>query len=236
MRFQSTSQIPLALGLQDKPGFDLFVVGNNAEVLHNIKSIAMGMKFSNLYIWGQTGTGVSHLLQAACMLSHDQGNQVAYVSLKEKDVLEPEMLENMDTMDMVCIDDIDRICSNKNWEQSLLHFYNRLREKRHNLLIGAHTSPQSLKMQLQDLKSRMTWDLVYRLQTLDDTDKIEVLQRRARARAFDLPKEVAEYIVKRFRRELPSLLAVLDDLEQATLAEKRKLTIPFVKSFLVTGD
>lgn len=231
-RRRSAGQIPLALALQDKPGFELFVVGSNTEALHSIKSIAKGIKHTGLYVWGPGGSGVSHLLQAACMLAHDQRRAVAYVPLTDQPGLEPDLLENMDRMEMVCIDDIDLVCGNPHWEQAILHLYNRMRENKHSLLIGAHTSPQALAMQLQDLKSRMSWDLVYYLRVLDDSDKIEVLQRRADARAFELPREVAEYIVNRSRRDLPDLLSILDRLELATLAEQRKLTIPFVKKIL----
>ena len=231
-RHRSAGQIPLALALQDKPGFELFVVGNNTEVLHSIKSIAKGIKHTGLYVWGPDGSGVSHLLQAACMHAHDQNQAVAYVPLTDQAILDPDLLENMDNMDMVCIDDLDLVCGKLYWEQAILHLYNRLRENKRSLLIGAHTSPQALAMQLQDLKSRMSWDLVYHLQALNDVDKIEVLQRRADARAYRLPREVAEYIVSRSRRSLPNLLSILDGLEQATLAEQRKLTIPFVKAYL----
>ena len=225
-------QIPLALGLKEKPGFDLFVIGENNEAVQNIKSLARGGQQSSMYVWAQTGNGVSHLLQAACMLADHQRRQVAYVPLRDHGRLDPQLLENLDAMDMVCVDDIDAITGILEWEQPLLHLYNRLRDQGRVMLIGAHTSPQTIELQLPDLKSRMAWDLVYHLKQLGDQDKIEVLQRRAEARAFDLPRDVAEYIVKRARRDLPSLIALLDDLEKATLAEQRKLTIPFVKTLL----
>lgn len=229
---QSPGQIPLALGLQDKPGFDLYVVGNNTEALHNVQSIAKGNKQSCLYVWGVKGSGVSHLLQAACMLAHERNRAVAYIPLIEHADLKPEILENMDNMDMVCIDDFDVVCGKSHWELAILHLYNRLRDSKHSLLLGAHTSPQTLILKLQDLKSRLAWDLVYHLQALGDADKIDVLQRRANARSFNLPGEVAEYIVNHSRRGLTDLLSILDMLEQATLAEQRKLTIPFVKKIL----
>jgi len=78
----------------------------------------------------------------------------------------------------------------------------------------------------------MVWDLVYRIKPLADIDKIEALQRRSHDRGFKLPREVAEYLVKRVKRDMPNLITLLDDLEKASLAEKRKLTIPFVRSFL----
>lgn len=225
-------QIPLALALKEKPGFDLFVVGDNAEALQALRSIAKGAKQSNFYLWGQSGSGVSHLLQAACILADESGRRIVYISLKDHAGLDPRVLENLDHMDIVCVDDIEAIAGEADWEQPLLHLYNRLRENRGAMLLGAHTSPQALAFELQDLKSRMAWDLVYHLKPLDDNDRIEALQRRARARAFELPREVAEYIVRRAPRDLPSLVALLDELERATLAEQRKLTIPFVKTLI----
>jgi DnaA-homolog protein len=225
-------QIPLALGIRERPGFDLFVTGENREAVEGIKKIAKGA----MYVWAQPGNGISHLLLAACMQANEQGKQVAYIPLVEHSKLDPEVLENLDNMDMVCIDDIDAVAGIPGWEQPLLHLYNRLRDKGCSMLIGAHNSPQSINFQLQDLKSRMSWDLVYHIKPLNDQDKIQVLQRRAEARAFDLPKEVAEYLVNRVRRDLPNLITLLDELEKATLAEQRKLTIPFVKSRLVNSE
>lgn len=226
------TQIPLAISLQEKPGFDLFVSGENVEVIQSIKSIARGIKKSSLYLWGKTGSGVSHLLQAACILADEAGQRIAYVPLRDHEVLDPQILDDMDHRDLVCIDDIDAISYESRWEQPLLHLYNRLRENNKVMLMGSHTSPRTLRFNLQDLKSRMIWDLVYHIKLLDDPDKIEMLIRRACARGFELPREVAEFIVRRVRRDIPSLISLLDQLEHATLAEQRKLTIPFVKSLL----
>lgn len=225
-------QIPLALALREKPGFDLFIVGDNVEVTRTLRSIAKGSKQSSLYLWGQSGNGISHLLQATCIFADEKGRHIAYVSLKDHGSLDPEFLENMDTMNIVCIDDIDAIAGEAKWEQPLLHLYNRLRENKGVMLMGAHTSPQTLAFELQDLKSRMAWDLVYHIKPLDDADRIEMLQRRAHVRGFELSREVAEFIVNRVPRDMPSLVALLDKLEQATLAEQRKLTIPFVKTLI----
>ena len=227
-----TGQIPLALDPQQQPGFDLFVAGANHSACENVKKIAAGILKSNLYLWGSTGTGVTHLLQAACKQAAEQGRQTAYIPLGEHAALDPGMLENMEALDLVCMDDIDQIGGEQDWEQALLHLYNRRRDSEQPMLIGAHTGPQSLNFHLPDLKSRMSWDLVYHLQALSDADKIDLLQRRAAARSFSLPRDVAEYLVKRVRRDLPYLVSVMNRLEQATLVEQRKLTIPFVKTLL----
>ena len=74
--------------------------------------------------------------------------------------------------------------------------------------------------------------MTYHLQAVSDKDKIDLLQKRANARNFEIPEEVAAYLVKNVKRDLPSLLALLDKLDQASLTEQRKLTIPFVKTLI----
>ncbi len=225
-------QIPLAIGIREKPGFDLYLPGTNDEACLAVKRIAEGIEYGNAYLWGQSGTGKSHLLHAACSLAHEQQHKVAYLPLTDSADLSLDILQDLDTLDLICIDDIDQIAGQAEWEQALFHFYNRARDRQSALLITGKVSPQALAIELPDLKSRIGWDLVYHLDTLDDNGKIKVLQQRANARAFDLPDDVAEYLVNRVERDLPNLIQLLDRFDDATLAEKRKLTIPFVKKLL----
>jgi DnaA regulatory inactivator Hda len=231
----STVQFPLALDTQLQPGFDLFIAGENVEAYENVLLLAGGGLKSNLYLWGSPGNGVTHLLQAACRHASEQGRQVAYIPFREHAALNPGMLENLEVLDLVCVDDIDLVGGQSAWEQALFHLYNHRRDHEHAMLIGAHTAPQSLNFILPDLKSRMAWDLVYHLKTLPDADKIVLLQQRAKSSAFDLPLDVAGYLVRRVQRDLPTLIALLEQLQHAMLAEQRKLTVPFVKSILDKG-
>ena len=229
------SQIPLPLALKEKPGLDQFIVGENQEAIHTLRNTARGIAHSNLFIWGQHGCGISHLLQAACLLADSAGRKLSYVPLASIPDIEPQILENLEQLDLVFIDDIDRATDLPDWEQALFNLYNRTRESGSLLVIGSHTRPQALPFSLQDLKSRMSWDLVYRISPLGDADKIEALQRRARSRGFQLPSEVAGFIVNRVNRDMPSLMNCLDVLENESLVEQRKLTIPFVRRLLGLG-
>jgi len=98
--------------------------------------------------------------------------------------------------------------------------------------MSADQGPQSIGIQLPDLQSRLAWDLVFHLQPLDEASLIQALQRRARARMFDFPDEVLDYLVKRVSRDTHSLFRLLDRLDEASLASKKKITIPFVKEEL----
>jgi DnaA-homolog protein len=225
-------QIPLALSFRERPGFDLFYPGRNAGACQYVKRIAAGIGSSSVYLWGQAGSGKSHLLQAACIFASEQGHKVAYIPLAQYADFDPQLLDDLDLMQLVCIDDIDRIAGRAAWEQPLLHLYNRLRDNACAMIMTGKVNPRMLDFELEDLRSRLGWDLVFHLEPLSDEDKIEVLTRRAAARSFNLPREVAEYLVKRVRRDLHSLVMLVDALEEATLAEQRKLTVPFVKGLM----
>jgi len=225
----SGSQIPLEFGFRETADFEHFIEGPNTEICTIIRSIALGETNQNIYLWGQAATGKSHLLQAVCNLASQHDLNIAYIPLNQHAELSPVMLEGLEHLSMVCVDDIDCIAGQEVWEQALFHLYNRLREQQKPLLMTGSKGPRDLAFQLQDLKSRVSWDLIYHLQVLSDKDKINLLQKRANTRNFEISEEVAAYLVKNVKRDLPSLLELLDKFDQATLTEKRKLTIPFVK-------
>jgi DnaA family protein len=225
-------QIPLEFGFRETADFGHFINGPNTEVCKLSRSIALGETHQSVYIWGQAATGKSHLLQAVCNLASQTDLNVAYIPLSQYAELSPEMLKGLDSLHMVCVDDIDCIVGQSEWEQGLFHLYNRLRDQQRPLLMTGSKGPKDLTFQLQDLKSRIIWDLTYHLQSLNDMDKISLLQKKADTRSFEIPEEVAAYLVKNVRRDLPSLLELLDKFDQASLTEQRKLTIPFVKSLI----
>ena len=119
-----------------------------------------------------------------------------------------------------------------NWEHALFGLYNRAREWGCRLLIAANASPRALAVKLADLRSRLSWGVVYQLSAASDEEKQAILQFRARRRGLNLGDEVASYIVTRAPRELDQLLQLLDRLDRASLADQRALSIPFVKQQL----
>jgi DnaA family protein len=85
---------------------------------------------------------------------------------------------------------------------------------------------------LRDLQSRLQSMLVFNLINLDDTDKKQALQHRAKQRGFELSDAVADYIIVRAGRGFDDLMKVLDKLDTTSLVQQRKLTVPLVKSTL----
>jgi len=100
------------------------------------------------------------------------------------------------------------------------------------LYVASTAPPASLRFRLPDLRSRLLAAAVHQLHELDEAGRIEVLEQRARRRGFDLPRESATYLVHRMPRDLPTLCAVLDRLDEAALAAQRRLTVPFLRQVL----
>lgn len=92
--------------------------------------------------------------------------------------------------------------------------------------------PKQIPLQLPDLVTRLGWGLTLKLKTLNEEQRITVLTSKANALGFDITPPVGRFLLAHYSRDLPSLWTLLDKLDHATLAAKRKLTIPFLKQFL----
>lgn len=120
------------------------------------------------------------------------------------------------------------------WEQAIFHLFNRVRDRGASLLTAAALSPTTLPFALPDLASRMQWGLCYRLQPLSDSEKEHALTAGAARRGLEMSRETAAYILRHTPRDMESLRTLLDQLDHASLEAQRRLTIPFVRSFLAS--
>jgi len=223
--------IQLALGLKLNPAasFANFVAGKNQQIVDALKelSAAQGERF--IYLYGKTGTGRSHLLQAVAQTLM-QG--VAYIPLAKWQELSPEILQELDRQTLVCLDDLDKIAGNKDWEQALFHCFNQLAQSGTRLLIAANSAPKHSDIKLADLRSRLATGVVYQIEPLTDADKLIVMQNKAKASGLELSDDVGRYLIQHYSRNLTNLSAQLERLDQASLQSQRRLTVPFIKEVL----
>ena len=225
-------QLPLAYAWREGLSFNDFCGAGNAAVVQNLQHGADGSGDQFIYLWGTPGVGKSHLLQAACQRAAQQGRAVAYLPLAEFIEMPVEALDGLQSLSLVCLDDVQAVAGVAHWEEALFHLYNRLRGSGAVLLAAGDASPAGLAIELPDLRSRLSWGPVFRVQEPREDEKIHALQARAKARGFDLPDEVARYLIRRSPRDMASLFALLDRLDQASLAQQRRLTIPFVRNLI----
>jgi DnaA family protein len=217
-------QLPLGVRLRAGAVYESFAVGQNAEMLTALRSAST----APLWLWGSRGCGKTHLLQAACAAA---GDAAAYFPLGSG-ALPPEALTGFERTRLLCVDDVDKIAGDAAWERALFRLFNDAAELRTRLIFAAAVAPRQSAWVLEDWRSRAAACVVYQLHELDDEGRIDALRRRAEQRGLQLPHETSEYLLKRMPRDLPSLFEVLDALDEASMIEQRRLTIPFIRDEL----
>lgn len=242
------NQLTLGISLRDDATFTNFTVGRNEisiqflqHFLLNSNNTSQSSHENNqqqmnehmIYLWGSTGCGLSHLLQACCHYLSAQGYACLYLPLTQANDLSPHILEGLDNLSLIAIDDIDAITGQHVWEEELFHFYNRiLPHTNTRIIFSGHIAVKQLRLQLPDLQSRLNSLVSIHINSLDDGEKLIVLQSRAKARGLEITPQVGHFLLNRCSRNMGSLFQILEKLDHASLVAQRKLTIPFVKSVL----
>ncbi len=231
MSDQRPTQLTLGVHLRDDANFENFYVSQaNKALLAALKKESLESDL--VYIWGSANSGKSHLLQATCYRQAQANLGVLYLPLQSIDQFDPDILHGTDSLSMVCLDNVELIAGNAEWEQAIFNLYNTLQGSDTCLLVSASCAPLDLQLQLADLHSRLQSGLTFQLTDMSDADKCAMLSLRATNRGMDLNLQVADYIVQRADRNLDQLIKVLDKLDGKSLQLGRRLTIPLVREVM----
>ncbi|GAA5234288.1 DnaA regulatory inactivator Hda [Verticiella sediminum] len=208
------------------PTLDNFIAGGNGEALAALRGIGPGRA---IYLWGPAGSGRSHLLAAAvrahpgAVLCGAATPAREFVALAEGGV------------PLVAIDDVGRL--DERQQAAVFGIYNRWREsaaaeqRGFALVVAGDSAPLRMPLR-EDLRTRLGWDLVFRLDLLSDADKLAALHAHAAARSLDVTPELLEWLLTRHARDMRQLTALLDALDRYSLATKRPITLPLLKTML----
>ena len=232
------TQLPLKFNLLDNSTFSNFFLSPvNQQLLYALKNFVDLNNNQEMffYLWGGKEVGKTHLLQACCSMALEKNIPAIYVSLSNllinTNKINIDFFDGLENLSLLCLDDLHLI-ENSKFEEKLFYLFNNLRAKQHKLIVAADCAPNGLKLQLPDLKSRMTWGVTYCLQGLTEQEKITALMMRAEQIGLQLIEPVANFLLARVSRSTGQLFDILENLDNASLAAKRKLTIPFIKEVL----
>ncbi|MFY8191688.1 MAG: DnaA regulatory inactivator Hda [Limnohabitans sp.] len=223
-------QMALDIGLHTTPTLDSFFAGPNSAALQHLKLWTTSQMPSPVptYLWGESGSGKSHLLRAVQAELSNAGVSVGWLDADQNERLIFDEAWTAVLMDDVHLYNLEQQQLAFNW------FVNALTPKSGSprwVLAAGMLPPADLKLR-DDLRSRLGWGHVYGLQVLSDTERRAVLRSEADARGLFLSDEVMSYMLSRFSRDLSSLMSLLDHLDQFALQTKRAITIPLIKSML----
>ncbi len=213
------TQLLLGISPDWIPTFDNFVAGHNIELLSTLNhALNKTQTERGVYIWGGTGCGKSHLLQAVVEQARMQGIAVNYARASVPDAAE-----------IVVLDDVEQL--DESAQIALFALYNQQRENGNMLLVSGSVAPAHLNLR-DDLRTRLGWGLIYQVQPLSDAEKALALHQHAKARGLVLPAEVVQYLLRHGRRDLPALLSMLDALDEHCLRLKRAASVPLLKEVM----
>ncbi|MGZ8165717.1 MAG: DnaA regulatory inactivator Hda [Methylobacter sp.] len=224
-------QLPLHFEFRANQTFNNFFPGTNQEIVTHLQNCIVGVGEQQIFLWGKSGQGKSHLLQACCRDAQSQNHRSFYFDFSAA-LPDPIILSGLDNYELVCLDNIEKIAGNPEWEQAFFNFFNEHRDYSHKLIMSSSVAANEIAIQLPDLKTRLNWGLPLKIQALADTDRIAALIFKADQLGFEISPQVGNFLLTHSDRDLPSLWDLLEKLDRASLVAKRKLTIPFLKQIL----
>ena len=240
-------QFALDIGHSPKASLENFLPGKDLALISALQNIEHSWKSSDcrdasnplnqrwIYWWGPEGSGRTHLLDAIA-------NAAVYAGIEKISLTPAEpaswvrLEENMSAMaqsktpTVITVDDVDQL--DERLVGSLFRILNTVQaSKAIYIFMAGEAAPANLKLR-EDVRTRLGWGLVFQTQLLDDDEKIQALGEAAKARGLVLSPDVLPWLLSRFYRDMPSLMALIDALDAYSLETKRAVTLPLVRELL----
>lgn len=205
------------------PGLDDFVPGQNGDLLAALLDHADRMDGSVLYLWGENGSGRTHLLRALVAETAREGRPARYLAADGLADFQPEPGE------LLALDDVDHLDAAA--QAALFRALIGAREAGVALLLAGAHAPQSLALR-EDVRTRIGQGLIFEIKPLADEEKARTLRQHAAQRGMAVDTALVGYLLRHGRRELPWLMSVLDALDEASLTHGRRITLPLLREIL----
>jgi DnaA family protein len=225
-------QLLLDLPAEKPQTLESFVVGANAELLQLLQRLtvgqAVGLDERFVYVWGEAGSGKTHLLRAMATMPN-----AIYIPGDLAEDEANDVFNHQPGVDLYLIDDCNLLKPQA--QVAAFALFNQIRELGGCMITTGKVAPAALALR-EDLRTRLGWGLIYQLHGLSDDEKIEALTHSATARGLALSSGVLPYLITHFTRDMRSLSALLDALDRYSLETKRPITLPLLRELLQRND
>ena len=219
------NQLGLPISLNTSMLLESFVA--NKELLRLINQLFVDENSSEVFIYGASGQGKTHILQGAVLKALELDKNAIYIDCSES--FPEHILDFIDQINFISFDNVHLI-SSKN-QEIFFDLYNQARQSQSFILVSADSLPSDLEV-MKDIKTRLSLAAVYKLEELNDELIMRVIDSQMSQRNLSINSGVYEYLFKNYSRDLKLLLATLNDLDKASLQAKKAISVPFVRKFL----
>ena len=240
-------QFALDIAHAPKASLENYLPGKDLALVSALQLLCQSWKSKNetapnnplnhrwLYWWGPEGSGKSHLLDAMTHAAQSAGlthyslhpnEPTTWVRLEEN----ISRLGQSSAPSAITVDDVHHL--DERLVSALFRILNEVQASKNiHIFMTGNAAPAQLALR-EDLRTRLGWGLVFQTQLLDDDEKMQALEQAAKARGLVLSPEVLPWLLNRFYRDMPNLMALIDALDAYSLETKRAVTLPLVRELL----
>jgi len=222
----------LALSLDRQFSFDNFVSDQAELIVSNLKALVLGDGETQIGLWGSAASGKTHLLNASADYARQNGKVLQIYDAAQLQHCAAAEFDGYNDCDLLAIDNLDAIAGNPEWEAFFYQVINRCRDGEFRFLFALTDKPDDLAIRLDDFRSRLQWGLMLQLPASGDDEIRKIMRRRAALLGIELSADVIAYLMTHHPRDLSAQMKILRQLDQASLSQQRKVTIPLVKTAL----
>ncbi len=233
-------------GFNPRYTFDRFVVGAGNRFAHAATRAveqSPGRAYNPLFLYGGTGLGKTHLMQAAGqgLLASDPSLRVVFISSEEFTNQMIQSIADKDTqrfrakyrrVDMLLIDDIHFISGKEATQEEFFHTFNSLFDAHKQIVISSDRSPKEMKGIEERLVSRFEWGLVTDIQPPDLETRVAILQNKAKQDNITAPLDVLRYIATYITSNIRELEGALITLIAFSRLTEQKITLSLAENVL----
>ena len=227
-------QLIFPFQINQKASFDnFFCTPDNQNLMTRLADIVISQDANELIIYGEKGSGKSFIMQAICNELSSSEKQFAFIPMKKALNMGVEIFQNLDSLDTVCIDDLQLILANQEWETALFNLINECQQSNCSLILSlGGTQPVEESIVLPDLLSRIKRMEFIVLHAVQDELFSQAIVFVAQQLEIKIDNAELEFLLKHQTRIFSLLVENIITLDKQAASLKRKITIPLIKETL----
>ena len=206
-----------------------YIDPKNKQLISILENISIN---ENMYIYGLKNSGKTYLLQSLCNKYSKNDKSSLFLPLKDVIKYGVEIIDSIENMDLVCIDGLEAVSQNKEWEIGLFNLINNAQQTGCRLVFTSSSEEGAINFSLADLDSRIRKFQSHEIFPISDDHLLKALKKITNLRSISLGEKEAQYLITYTKRNIADLTIILESLDQLSMENKRRITIPLIKELL----
>ena len=206
-----------------------YIDPKNKQLISILENISIN---ENMYIYGLKNSGKTYLLQSLCNKYSKNNKSSLFLPLMDVNKYGVEIIDSIENMDLVCIDGLEAVSQNKEWEIGLFNLINNAQQTGCRLVFTSSSEEGAINFSLADLDSRIRKFQSHEIFPISDDHLLKALKKITNLRSISLGEKEAQYLITYTKRNIADLTIILESLDQLSMENKRRITIPLIKELL----